>query len=82
MHVRAGTNKDEVCLGRNTTPPPSSWTAHAKKRTNKEKQTCKAYNMCKNAEKWNVISGKYHQKCTLSAVTEPGGAELKAAAVL
>ena len=33
MHVRAGTNKDGVSLGRNTTPPPSSWTAHAEKHT-------------------------------------------------
>ena len=47
MHVRAGTNKDEVCLGRNTTPP-SSWTAHADKLTNKEKQICMAYYVCKN----------------------------------
>ena len=36
MHVRAGTNKDGVCLDRNTTPPPSSWTAHAEKQTNIE----------------------------------------------
>ena len=36
MHVRAGTNKDGVCLERNTTPPPSSWMAHAKKHTNIE----------------------------------------------
>ena len=39
MHVRAGTNKDEVCLGRNTTPPPSCWTAHAEKHTGIKENT-------------------------------------------
>ena len=38
IHVRAGTNKDGVCLERNTTHPPSSWTAHAEKQTNIEKK--------------------------------------------
>ena len=31
MHVCTGTNKDKVSLGKNTTPPPSSWTAHVEK---------------------------------------------------
>ena len=72
MHVRTGTNKDEVSLGKNTTPPPSSWTAHAEKQV-------------KNIAKYTIkqIIGDYqNQNRTFRLGTEPGGAELNAAAVL
>ena len=52
MHVRAGTNKYGVSLERNTTPPPSSWTAHAEK----------AYKYIKSVKRNLKLYGYYKKK--------------------
>ena len=69
MHVRAGTNKDEFSLERNTTPPPSSWTAHAEKaykHRNIEKEIWNVH-VQNNDERKNVC--KYQENVLKSALS-------------